>query len=779
MEVFMRLLYHIMFVALLGLVGCGDSSDTIETPPLPPTPASAGFFFPVTHAETNAETLTVSGWLETKDVVAAVQVNGVDMQSDDGFLTWRGSVPLSEGENNLLVSVEGQNDEGEVAFEVAQPPVTATRAQADLFVPTRRNNQGLDVELQPDLETAFVAIPYRYSQTPQFEPPQSSVEKSRVDALSVVTVIAELDLVSGSLRNVSGPNRGSGPIISELTTELFYHAPSERLLAIGTHVNSERLIHSVFSIDPATGDRSVLVDDDEALSRFDSRIMQGDSEHEVLIGGGTSIATYIQSLDLESGILESAILNGVGGPLLDLDGVQPMAYDPMAGRLYSVLRDPWTGPTNAIHASNKDWSDRSAIARIVVAAGQPPPAVWDIQVSADGSQLYVLLRDPISHVSHMVEITVDSGEYRLLFSSETQRYGLTDIAYPRALFLDWYGNPEQETWSPGLESWDISASAMLSDQHLQVTETSGGPEITGFEYDSDNRRLLVKKEDVWQETNISTGESRELPIDRGFALVKSTGTIGTLSFWKDGLYTYDLETEELAQAFEFDANQLEAGIDCHLANGTIEVCQGMTDTFTPLALGDSGTKIYGTVDVQGRVPFWNGFYDLDLLSLTVLDATTGNALEQPTLVYASADITIDSVANKALLKQPRDLSESIEWVFEPILHEVALLNLETRELGAVQADSTAWTYFGHSHSADLLNRRAFGFLENLKSVSLFNGEETSVMGDGPNPYWINNLDYDTTTNTLFGHMARDQSASENQLFQIDVKTGDRVILKPR
>ncbi len=74
----------------------------VELVRIPP----AFIVFPTANARTDATMITVVGQTRDGADVAAVRVNGQAATSSDGFATWRATVPLTKGPNDLALEVE-------------------------------------------------------------------------------------------------------------------------------------------------------------------------------------------------------------------------------------------------------------------------------------------------------------------------------------------------------------------------------------------------------------------------------------------------------------------------------------------------------------------------------------------------------------------------------------------------------------------------------------------------------------------------------------------------
>ncbi len=92
----------------VALTGCGGGGGTATAPDSTPDSFS---FAPVVDASKNSMVVSapivVRGTAaDTENPVTAVRINGVDAVSSDGYATWTATVPLTAGENTLVLELE-------------------------------------------------------------------------------------------------------------------------------------------------------------------------------------------------------------------------------------------------------------------------------------------------------------------------------------------------------------------------------------------------------------------------------------------------------------------------------------------------------------------------------------------------------------------------------------------------------------------------------------------------------------------------------------------------
>jgi hypothetical protein len=80
------------FAVALLLTACGGGGGS-STPTTDTVAPAATVVFPPDNAFTDATTLTITGTATDSSSISAVQVNGVDATTSDGFATWQAVLP--------------------------------------------------------------------------------------------------------------------------------------------------------------------------------------------------------------------------------------------------------------------------------------------------------------------------------------------------------------------------------------------------------------------------------------------------------------------------------------------------------------------------------------------------------------------------------------------------------------------------------------------------------------------------------------------------------------
>jgi hypothetical protein len=282
---------------MTGLGGCGDDGSPGRDPdaggdggtsdggPLPDGPETdfeaptALIVFPPPQSVTDAETITVRGTAGDATGVAAVVVNGTAATSDDGFATWTAEIPLTEGNNPIVVTTEDTLGNGaDSAAAAAVVRTTEITSGASAVIWDRANDRAvvLDVDsrslytLDPEtrkrtlLSDGKVGTPVLLSpaaiawdlQNARIVVVDTGIDPEAVEDLPPpppVPAVILVDPVTGQRSVLSDAGRGTGPALEEPTSVTWDQrnnrvlvlddaapdgqAPDQRLMAIATNGN--------------------------------------------------------------------------------------------------------------------------------------------------------------------------------------------------------------------------------------------------------------------------------------------------------------------------------------------------------------------------------------------------------------------------------------------------------------------------------------------------------------------------------------------------------------
>ena len=270
MNITLSKLTSAFFVAgLLSACGGGGSGEQGSGPSAP----SATIAFPPSQSLTNDNTMTVRGSAQDADgsTITSVQVNGADVETNDGFATWQITVPLALGENSLVVSTqdaEGNIDNAAASAVVhARPlPFLKNVAESGLIVDTA-NNRALVMDNTQDALMAFDL---------------SSGERT------VISSTRGLDQFENQVAKGSGENFifAQFPVLDSENQRVLM---MEKLNRSFTH-------DGIFAVDLNTGERSIVFDENQP-------------------GGSGPTITLLRALQLDPDRNRFVIMEGVNTKL--------------------------------------------------------------------------------------------------------------------------------------------------------------------------------------------------------------------------------------------------------------------------------------------------------------------------------------------------------------------------------------------------------------------------------------------------------------------------------
>ena len=186
---------------------------------------SAVIDFPLPNAYTTHNSIRVRGRASDAEgnVITSVQVNGIEATSTDGFATWSANLTLTEGDNSITVTAQDQSDNINNNADSAE---IFYRSDEDFFEPTAAVLDTLGNQ-------AYV------------------IDRQQMNLSQVDLDSGARSILAGEMPNSDGLAVGTGPELSDA-----------RGLAVDLVTNrayvSDVSEDTVFSIDLATGDRTVL-----------------------------------------------------------------------------------------------------------------------------------------------------------------------------------------------------------------------------------------------------------------------------------------------------------------------------------------------------------------------------------------------------------------------------------------------------------------------------------------------------------------------------------------
>jgi hypothetical protein len=393
----------------LLIPGCGDDSGGGGDPPPAPDAGPDAYAgdgvapavkvtFPPPSSLTDTPMITLRGTADDVDDIAAVRVNGVTAQSDDGFATWEATVPLVHGPNPITVASEDEFD-------------AVDEAAAELTVVLSANLM--------DSPTAVVADPAN---------DRALVFDRQLDALVAVSY------ATGERTIVSDDATGEGPGLQDPAAAAFDEAGNRVLVLDGA---------SLLAVDLATGERTVVSDaatgaGDPLVDPFDLALDLAGNRALVLDVDQTDIANPVATLHavaLDTGD-RTVIVRDAGGSGPALFSPTALAIDPAGNRALVAFTDNSDGANivRAIMAVALDTGDRTVISTNANAdqgrlLGDPVAMVVDDTVTP--ARLLVL----DGNLDAVLAVALDDTGNRTVVAEDRVTPG-QDFSVPDALALD-------------------------------------------------------------------------------------------------------------------------------------------------------------------------------------------------------------------------------------------------------------------------------------------------------------------------------------------------------
>ncbi len=295
-------------------IGGISAEFTVTTLPDSVAP-QASVHFPLPISSTTSQTIIVRGTAvdEEESEIVSVLVEDVAATSDDGFATWQAEVPVPLGRTTLHVSTEdsaGNIDEDAAHFQLTSGTQAGAFASPTAIEFDAENNRALVVD-------------------------------AGLDALIAV------DLTTRVRTIISAENVGSGQPFSQ-PESLAFDAINNRVLVIDKAAGGV-----LFSVNPATGDRTVLssstVGGGDVSFSFPSAVALDTDRNRVLVLNNqfeNASQWTVYAVDLETGFRSRVDTGGVlfGDPEdITVDAFNSRALIVDSGRRSVIAIDFATG----------------------------------------------------------------------------------------------------------------------------------------------------------------------------------------------------------------------------------------------------------------------------------------------------------------------------------------------------------------------------------------------------------------------------------------------------
>lgn len=380
---------------------CGDDDGGGSPPP----DAYAGdgvaptvkIQFPPPSSLTDTPTVTIRGTADDVDDIAAVSVNGIAAQSDDGFATWEATVPLTHGTNNLSVETRDEFDAADLDAALITVVLSANVI---------------------DSPTAVVADPAN---------DRALVFDRQLDALIAI------DYANGERIILSDDTTGEGPGLQDPAAAALDEAGNRVLVLDDT---------SLLAVDLATGNRSVIADattgvGDPLLAPFDLVLDVAGNRALVLDIDQTDLANPVSTLyavALDTGD-RTVIVRGAGGSGPELVSPTALAIDPAGNRAFIASTDTSDGANivRAILAVALDTGERTVVstnANVDQGRTLGDPVAMVLDDTATPARLLVL----DGGFDGVLAVALDTGN-RTVVAEDRVTPG-QDFSVPDALALD-------------------------------------------------------------------------------------------------------------------------------------------------------------------------------------------------------------------------------------------------------------------------------------------------------------------------------------------------------
>jgi hypothetical protein len=680
-------LRRLLGTALLATCACGGGGggQSVKASPV-------ALSFPAGNATTDAESIAVRGSVALLPPISAVEVNGIDAVSSDGFATFSAEVPLSTGAHDVVVAVLRPSlptqlftfagrltrvdpmvvDVADVAFD---------DAHGRLLLADRAGHSIVAADVATGARTVLSDVE-RGAGVILRSPLSLDVKNGGQSAFVLDSeTILEVDLVHGDRVVRSGGGVGSGTAFGQPVAVAF-DRNSQRLLV------ADADLAAVLTVDPVNGKRAILSDAthgtgtallspaDVAFDAARNRVVVSDRSLRALVavdlvtGNRTVLSDFTHGTGPFFDDPEQVTVDPFYGVVHVTDAATERVFfvDSSSGDRSLLTDDEPRGGTQISRpgATSADLSgkcyvvddDERKVVRLdprntdrdlfvalpVVGAGPDLDDSERVAVDPQSRLAWVVVEDPPA----VVQVDLATGA-RAIFSDATHGAGRPFVA-PRAIALDaarrrlLVGDDSDDSlWSVSLRNGArslVSVEPVVAGDDLHRT----------FEIVLDathGRALLVQSDDLVLAVDLGTGARSEFSFDDPVVFDASRMDGGALDLANDRLLVHDQEIGLFACSLADGTRTL---ISALVGNGGQDGGSGMTfdapgDRFllTPRAPLPSGV---------GALAVSNG--DLSMLSTSdVLGSGRG-----PTL-HKAVTLAVDEARGVAIVRD-----EDVEALFE-------------------------------------------------------------------------------------------------------------------
>ncbi|KAF0809143.1 NHL repeat containing protein [Alcanivorax sp. S71-1-4] len=371
------------------LTGCGGGGSTGGAPA--PAAPTAQIQFPPDNVLYDEAVITVSGVARDAqgDDIVSVHVNEVAAHSDDGFATWSVSLPLTVGENRLVV--ETLDDSGQHAAEA-----DVVTVQVRAFPALRSVGEG-GLVLDKANNRAFVSDGDRRAvYTFDLETGQRTVVTSSRPADKLL----------------NAEPFGSGPEMV-LPRHPGLDGPESRVLLIS---GASRLDRRVMEINPNTGERSVFYSPENtsgsgpAFDLLRSAILdQANNRLLVTEGFNGNMRVLAVDLDTENRTLISGSGRG-SGPGLEV--TESLYLDAGANRLFAVDNRSVSGPSRRLLSIDLANGNRTVLSSSGENIGTGPAILNATSLDFDSETHRFLIAD--SSAQRLLTVDRETGDRQVV-----------------------------------------------------------------------------------------------------------------------------------------------------------------------------------------------------------------------------------------------------------------------------------------------------------------------------------------------------------------------------
>ena len=565
----------------LVLTGCSGSSDSSDDTVAPVTTID----FPSTSASSSANALTVRGRASDTSGIAAVNVNGFEASSSDGFATWQVTVPLQPGDN--LISLQAIDRVGNITTQEGVTTITQTapaitepaeilqdNTNNRLLVVTGAAEQIFSIDLSNG-EHQLLVDRDPEDTIPRFISPSQinaayDAERNQVlitcsNELCLDSVIA-INLASGARTQLTSLDTAETPA-NEVAVFPFQNLlgdivvdSSQNLAYLLQPATNRSFVQDLVALDLTNGQTSIVANDiiNTSIGGPSVDALQLDSANNRVLAYFSNPRRF-SSIDLSTGVLSDLAIDTSA-----INGVLAITHDPSNNRL--LIIDRANQPLEPAQLRSADLASGT-----VTNLAQLTTSVTDEAILEPNSNQLFLINDNESGVlqfsldnsaggrlastgrgqGNALEVAVES----LVSTGDNQAYliglaSLSDVVIDQATSINLNTGDRDQVFDPA-SNLSLSRVALDTENNRLISINRSSEALTTFDLGTQQFTSFAVDPSITEDDPTSIASAGDLALNS-----RNNQAIILVPGFPTRLVAIDLTTEERSLAIDPFSSQI-------------------------------------------------------------------------------------------------------------------------------------------------------------------------------------------------------------------------------